>query len=314
MAPYLPVDKAALLDELREGGFYGSNDLKPMSRKKMCLVICCAVILSPLWLVLLLLWILFVICYSIKIKVNEFQMKTGIVLVGEMLYRAPGKVLDITPSGSARSDILISDDFVDKKGMLNTCKGVSLRKSLEVTVLKDLQKSTFGRQIKGDSDRDTPHYLLHGWTDPLDTKSDQICTEEIWTTHARVASWAAQYSWSAQLPFQYGKFTQAITLQDCPEVLGYIYLIEVSNPEFYAKGSRVVRVQGGANAPEHTPETDGKIFARYGYGLAKHMGNFMPDDPDAYIFKGQVVQDAQLKILHTYRVVKPTTDLRPEGA
>lgn len=307
MANFPGAEQLGLLEDLLEDKFYGCNDSKPLSPEKKCLVIFGAVVFFPLWLVLLIFGIVFLVRYSLKIKVNEYQMKTGIIIVSEMLHRAPGKTMAVKSTGSACSEILISDEFVDENGMLNTCKGISLRKSIEITVMKDLRGGMFGQQIADDNDKDAPHYLLHGWTDPLHTKSDQVYTDEIWTTHAHVASWAAQYSWAGRLSFSYGKFAQAIVVKDCPEILGYIYLMKVSNPKFYSRGSRVVHMKGGANAPEHTQETEGKIFARYDYGLAKHMGSFMPGDPDAYIFKGHVVQDAELKILHTYRLVKPGT-------
>lgn len=67
-----------------------------------------------------------------------------------------------------------------------------------------------------------------------------------------------------------------------------------------------MRVGGNTiNSPEHTPETEGKVFVRYGYRTVKYVGNFPKDDPDAYIFKGEALKHAKLKILHTYRVLNP---------
>lgn len=102
-------------------------------------------------------------------------------------------------------------------------------------------------------------------------------------------------------------FTQTIDLKGAPHVFGYIFFFEVCNQQFYdteriEKVGRLV-----VNCPEITPENQGKIFARYGYDKAREMGN-IPDIskvPDAYIFKGKALKDAQLKLLHTYRVMKP---------
>lgn len=283
-----------------EAGWYGRNDFKPLPcGKKTCYIIV-AILTSPVWLVLLALYVL-VICCVIGcgcVAINANQWATGKILGFEGFYKAPGKKLDVKETGPTSSDIIIGDEFV-VNGNINTCKKWSLRKSVEVSVMDHLRKSKFWSQIEADTDRDKPHYFIHGWTSEFDPSGD-----EVWTTPASVASWAAMYSWSGHLP---GKITQAIPLADCPDTFGYIYLIDMANAqEFYSGGSKVHRVgAAAANAPEHTPGTDGKIFARYGYGHSKSMGDFDPDGLDAYIFKGKVVKDANLRILHTFRVRRP---------
>lgn len=241
-------------------------------------------------------------------KINSCQQKALGVLTVEYTSavqagRSPeGRQLDVKESGNASSDILISQEFVGGSN-LNTCECVSLRKSLEITISDHLRRGVYGSKIEGDTDREAPHYLLHGWTESWDSTSD-----EVWTAHASQACWSALYSWSGQLS---GNMARAIELHSCPEVLGYVYLLEVSNPEFYSNGSRISRFEPGSknpNAPEHTAETDGKIFARYGYGkMFSALGyEFIPvEGPDAYIFKGKVMQEAKLEVLHTYRIMKP---------
>merc|ERR1712228_491481 len=101
--------------------------------------------------------------------------------------------------------------------------------------MSHLRESTHWGQIESDS-REIPHYLLHGWTEPWDPN-----TTEVWTAHASVPVWAALYSWSGQFPVDYGP--RVIELHECPEILGYIYLLKVSNQTFYSQGCRIVRYE-----------------------------------------------------------------------
>lgn len=282
--------------------YYGRNDLRPMSFKRKVCVYTALIIFSPIVLVLFIVYLLIVCCAMAIVSINGHQLATGKVLGFEAWYKVPGQKLEVRETGGASSDIIISTDFVNREGMLDTCKSISLRKSIECTVQKHCSEGVHGAKIERDEDRDQPHFLLHAWTDPFDPETD-----EVWCTHARTATWAGLYSWTGQLPAGgWTSWDQAINLESAPDVFGYIYLFEISNPEFYSSRSRVQRVsRGTVNAPDHTKETDGKIFVRYGYQQVKYMGDFPDGDPDAYIFKGKVLQDAKLKILHTYRVMKP---------
>merc|ERR1711920_980526 len=66
---------------------------------------------------------------------------------------------------------------------------------------------------------------------------------------------------------------------------------------------------GSPNAPEHTEDTEGKILARRGYAASSEFIRtcLLSDAPDtdAYIFKGSVLQEAALTVVHTYRIIKP---------
>lgn len=282
--------------------YYGRRDLRPWSFGKRIWIYTMLVILFPLFLVLLIIYILICCLAMCCISVNPNQIASAKILGFEAWYKPPGKKFEVKATGAASSDIIIPNALVNDKGELDTCKRVSLRKSIECTVQDHCRKGPHGAKIEGDENRDRPHYLLHGWTDPFDPSGD-----EVWCTHARTATWAALYSWSGRLPAGgWTSWNQAIDLRNAPEVFGYIYLFEISNPEFYEGGSRVKYVAPQTvNAPDHTQETEGKIFVRYNYGEAKYLGDFPEGDPDAYIFKGKVMQEAKLKILHEYRVMKP---------
>jgi len=238
------------------------------------------------------------------VPVNNNQIATAKIFGFECWFRVPGKKLEVRKTGEDSSDIIIPISLVNDEGKLDTCKNISLRKSIECTVQDHIREGEHGAKMVNDGDRDQPHLLLHAWTDPCTYEGD-----EVWCSHARTATWAGIYSWSGRLPEGgWTSWDQAIDLKSAPDVFGYIYLLEVSNPEFYKGRSRVHNIHGKiTNAPDHTAETEGKIFARYGYvDKVKCMGDFPKGDPDAYIFKGKdLVQDAKLKVLHSYRLMKP---------
>jgi len=266
-------------------------------------------------LMLFLLYIPFCVILLQFMTINDYQQKTKKLLSMEAWWRSPGELLAVKPTKGIENsfDILIAKEFVSdggggnrKKKYLDTCKHRSLRKSIESTVQEHIRRGKYGDAIQLDGNRDEPRYLLHGWPEPYDPQGD-----EMWFTHARTATWAAIYSWTGWMVGGWTNWTQRIDFDTAPDVFGYIYLFEVANPNFYnttEEQSRIVRVGWNCvNAPDHTPATEHKIFARYGYKEVKYMGDFPPDDPDAYIFKGdKVMKEANLKVLQQYRVMKPS--------
>lgn len=264
------------------------------------------------WKLLLCFSLLFVVMASIFMKFfkpSDSQKRAGMMLGHEAWWKAPGKKLEVKETGKGGTDIIISADFLNKddKSKLDTCKYLSLRKSIECTLHDQLTKGPYGAKILADNDRDKPRYLLHGWSTAYSPDNEGGEEPELWTTHARTTTWAAIYSWAARLPFEgWTDWNQQIDLTTAPEVLGYAYLFEISNPDFY-KQERIIK-KGGLTyeCPKHTPETEGKIFARFDYRRVKYMGDFPKGDPDAYIFRGaKVFKDANLKELHEYRIMKP---------
>jgi len=300
--------------------YYGRNDLRPMRLwpTRICLYIC-MIIFSPILLVLFLLYLIIVFSILQCLSFNGNQRKAGNILGIEAWYKVPGKRLEVKETGNDSSDIIIPAEFLhnydelgDDSIKLETCKFISLRKSIECTVQDHLGKGLYGAKIVDNDDRDRPRYLLHGWTDHYNPSNEGSDEPEVWCTHARTATWAAIYSWTGRL--QDGGWTdwnrnQQINMRTAPDVFGYIYLFGISNPNFYDQ-ERVVRVgRTTILSPKHTCKTDGKIFARYDYGQVRAMGDFPKGDPDCYIFKGEkVLNEANLKILHRYRVMKPSLE------
>lgn len=301
--------------------YYGRNDPQPNTLRQRIIIYTVLILLSPLLLALFVIYVCMVAGFLLTSEISDYQKKTGKVLGAEFWFRAPGKLLQVTPNEAAlptsdgtpkgaTSDIWISKDFVrtyPENGttlVLDTNKHLSLRKSIEVTLKEDLRNGKFGALIAADTDRNRPRYLLHGWPEFLDPQGD-----EIWFTHARTTTWASLYSWSARLPMRWGTydFARRIDLASCPEVLGYAYLMEVANYDQFYATDRIAKIgMADYNAPEHTPETETKIFCRYNYKEVRNLGDFPKGDPDAYVFKGRKVMDeANLKVLHRYRIMKP---------
>merc|ERR1712066_941080 len=68
-----------------------------------------------------------------------------------------------------------------------------------------------------------------------------------------------------------------------------------------------------ANPYEDHPDAKGKIIQRANYLMFLFQdkdlggwGNFSPDEPDSYIFRGDAIKQSGLKSLHTYRVIVPS--------
>lgn len=287
---------------LDEQGYYGQADFRPLSGcKKICVYIVCIILFVPA----MLLSLIFTAIFCCFVKMSNNQIQSAKVLGFDAWFKAPGKKLDVKLNGNNTSDILISSDFVDKNGYLHTCGGLgfSLRKSLNYTVDSHLREGPYGRNFSSDTDVDRPRCLLNGSIYPYDPKYD-----EIWCSWSQVGChWPAIYSWSPHLPegWSWSSITQKIRMDSLPDVLGYVHYFEVTNKKFYDT-DRIVKVgQECVNCPTITPEYDGKIFARYNYSDGYYFGNIKRSQPDAYIFKGNTIEDAGIKLLHTYRVMRP---------
>merc|ERR1712151_676016 len=68
-----------------------------------------------------------------------------------------------------------------------------------------------------------------------------------------------------------------------------------------------------ANPYEDHPDAKGRIIQRANYLMCLFQdkdlggwGNFSPDEPDSYIFRGDAIKQSGLKSLHTYRVIVPS--------
>mmetsp|Transcript_115811 Transcript_115811/g.210662 ORF Transcript_115811/g.210662 Transcript_115811/m.210662 type:complete len:308 (-) Transcript_115811:181-1104(-) len=299
------MDTTPLVPAKLPGGgndYYGRNDKMPMSLGKQICMCMIAIIFAPILIIFIVVFLVYLCCVTYCHKLNDHQMSAVRFLFLELWYKTPGKLFVTKESGDTVTDIFIPPAWVNEHGQLEFCHSMSLKKSLEFTVRSHSQSGPHGQKIDKDDAPDRPHMFFHAWPDPIDLQSD-----ELWCSHARHTLYAGVYSWSIWIPGSWVLPTsRVIDLRSIPDVMGYIYLLEITNPEFYKHGSRVhVMAKPTVNVPHHTAETDGKIFARYNYRPAQIIGDIPKNDPDAYVFKGRVLQEADLKIIHTYRVLKP---------
>lgn len=295
--------------------YYGKNDKRPLRCVHYVFVVIVLVMLflfGPDWLVRTFIyffcgWLVVVLILVCCWKFSPGQM--GAIKITHFdffWYKAPGRRLEVRSAGVDISDIIIPEDFV-RQGNLSTCKGCSLRKSIECSVDAHIHEGPHGVNIAEDTDVHKPRYHLHGRILPYDPST----CDELWTNTARFCHWPAMYSWSAHLPQgrAFSEWTDKIALESLPEVLGYIVLFEVTNAEFFDGGSRTSYVGAKAlNCPKITPQNEGKLFVRYNKPLSYDFGNLPSSEPDAYIFKGKTLKDAQMKVLHTYRLMKPDVE------
>eukprot|EP00931_Biecheleriopsis_adriatica_P086720 TRINITY_DN6132_c0_g1_i1.p1 TRINITY_DN6132_c0_g1~~TRINITY_DN6132_c0_g1_i1.p1 ORF type:complete len:314 (-),score=42.02 TRINITY_DN6132_c0_g1_i1:299-1240(-) len=295
---------------LIQRGYYGRNDMKPMPWWKLIPTYIILIVLSPILLVLMLLFALIFCCY----KLSPHQMSSMKVFkILEPWYKAPGERFATQKHDEKTTDICIPMTMVDDTKCLRTCGGLgtSLRKSLEHTVDSHIREGLYGKQVVADTDVNRPHYFLNGSLYKYDPSYD-----ELWASAGRMCQWPALYSWSGHSPAGNSCCTASeiyccddkIPMDSLPDVLGYIYFLELSNPNYYDKPDRVEKVGFTPNCPPITPQNEGKVFARYGYMDAYGFGNLKTDgsEPDAYIFKGKALEEANMKLLHTYRILKPS--------
>lgn len=292
--------------------YYGKNDMRPLTSGKILCYSVLAILLSPIWVPLLLLWAVLAITIMCCLQGRVSAGQLGMMKVKTFdiwWYKAPGKRLETRSVDKETTDMIISKDFVDGQGNMSSCGGcgISLRKSIECTVDAHIRAGPYGAAVAEDTDVNKPRYHLHAQIYPWDPSK----FDELWSNTARFCHWPSVYCWTSYI--QEGMFrnwTEKIPVEPLPEVLGYTMLLEVSNPNFFDGDSRMLRVgQEAAFCPAITPENEGKVFMRYNYRDAHYFGNLPTDgsEPDAYIFKGKTLEQAQLKVLHTYRLLKPET-------
>jgi len=287
--------------------YYGKNDQRPFSCGKLLCVIIACIILSPLVLLWAILCIVLMACLKLTPgQVGMIKIKT----LDTWWFKAPGRQLEVKSTGDDTSDIVISRDFV-REGKLHTCggSGFSLRKSIECSVDAHIRAGPHAAKIAEDTEVEKPRYHLHGRVFPYDPNWGDENERELWTNSARYCHWPSVYTFSGLLEggLSWSGFTEKVTLESAPEVFGYIILFELTNPTFFDGDSRIIKAGAATmNCPEITSENEGKLFVRYGYHEAYYFGNLPSNEPDAYIFKGKTLKDAQMKVLHTYRLMKPS--------
>merc|ERR1711879_522732 len=130
---------------------------------------------------------------------------------------------------------------------------------------------------------------------------------ELWCSQAFDSSQPANYCFGMRLDKAGSTWISLDTTID-EDVIGYLYLLEL--PQSYYEKGRPMFILDCDKVPSEDggmcktgPEADGKIIARMHYGMAQKLGSHDKDYPDAYIFKGDVIRETGIKIVHTFRIV-----------
>lgn len=310
----MPSKKQLLLTD----NYYGVNDYQPLTGCKKWAVYLVALVFSPVILVLIIIAGMFLyIKFTCFNKLSGNQVRSGKVIPFDQWFKAPGKKLIVKHCtlGTDTTDLIIpADGFVDANGYFHPCGGIngvcgvgfSLRKSVEQTINSLVNEGPYGAKIKADTDVLKQHYMLNGSTFHYDPSYD-----EFWGSSAKFGLVLGSiYSWAPN--GMSDGFHQATDVDTLPDVLGYVYLLEVTNKAFYDT-DRIEKIVGNVvNCPKITPDNEGKLFVRFGFSSSYAMGNLKKSEPDAYIFKGKAHDEAGLKLLHTYRILKPEAEEESE--
>jgi hypothetical protein len=205
--------------------------------------------------------------------------------------------------------VIIPDSLISKSGSwMNTSWGVSLRRSLEHSIQRDLQNGCYAAEIAKD-DPQAPLYFLSGQPAGFDLANEK----EVWTSHASNTFWSTALAYVDELKCCSQKIK--LTNQTNPDdnVIGLIFLLKVADPTFYLEdnGGGIYHYDG-ADCPLCTSclccqLNRGKIFARHNYCFTEYCGDDAPTGmADAFIFRFGAKEKAGLEIAHVYRIIRPS--------
>lgn len=191
---------------------------------------------------------------------------------------------------------------------MNTSWGVSLRRSLEEAIQKDLRAGEYASGIVND-DPHAPLYFLSGQP----TGFDMAAEDEVWTSHASNTFWATALAYVDELKCCSQKIELAETEDPDDNVAGLVLLFKVTDPSIYSEenGGGIYHYDG-SDCPlclwcPCCQLNRGKLMARHNYCCTEYCGGDAPTGvADAYIFKWGAKDKAGLKVAHVYRIIKPS--------
>lgn len=240
------------------------------------------------------LWVLYFI-----IRMPMFVRKAIKVHSVEMFMMCckPGKMLQIVQTSDTTSDIIFDEEFITTrwgKRVLNVVGRNHVRRSVDMTITNAMSSGAY-RPISGD-DVVSPKYFLTGTGDDSVEEYD-----ELWTSHASMASWPSLYAWSPSL----GLLRTSIPLGDETTVLGYIHLLETSDP---IAPERITTRFAPCMGSSPCFMREDQVIARRWYWTKNQFGNFPRGLPDAYIFRKGSSSELGLKAVHSFRLCIPAAD------
>jgi len=207
-----------------------------------------------------------------------------------------GKMLQIAQTSETSSDVILDDEFVTTRWgrrVVNVIGQHHIRRSIDMTLTDAMNSGAHGPISSDDVLR--PNFFLTGTGD-----ASVADYNELWTSHASMASWPSLYAWCPSLRL----LTTSIPLEEDTTVLGYVHLLQTSEPippERYT--TRFAPCMGSSPCFMR----DDQVIARRWYWVKNQFGNFPRGLPDAFIFKKGSTAELGLKTIYTFRVCVKTT-------
>lgn len=199
-------------------------------------------------------------------------------------------MLEVVRNSDSTSDVVLDPSWIRQRGessWLSITAG-HIRRSIDMTLLGELKREVYGAH---EDDIDNPQYFLSG--QPSSSIDDM---EEVWTCHSSVPSFPALYCFCEKVPV----FRFCIPLQEEENVLGYVLLLQTSE-RVAAEKICTMRNPCASLVPSCIGKD--KVVARRGYWMKFLFGNFAAGKPDAFIFKRSMMEETNLKVVHSFRIV-----------
>jgi len=238
-----------------------------------------------------------------------FENKKVFACCSDLCCQGDTVELQIQRRDEKSSDVMVPDSLISKSGSwMNTSWGVSLRRSLQHSIQRDLEQGCYATEIANDDPR-APFYFLSGQPTTFDLAKES----EVWTSHASNTFWSTALAYVDELKCCSQKIELSDQENTDDNVVGLILLLKVTDSTFYseANGGGVYDYDG-ADCPLCTwclccQLNRGKVFARHNYCFTEYCGGDAPTGiADAFIFRFGAKERAGLEIAHVYRVIKPT--------
>jgi len=210
-------------------------------------------------------------------------------------FAKPGQMLKVVRTSDSTSDVILDGSWIHcrgQRGWLNVMSG-NVRRSIDMTLLEELKSEAYGAH---EDDIDNPQHFLSG-----QPGASIEGMPEVWTCHSSVPSFPALYCWCESVPL----FRFSIPLKEDVNVLGHVMLLQTSE-RLAPEDVYTMRNPCASLVPSCIGND--KVVARRGFWVKFLFGNFPAGKPDAFVFKGDVIDRTGLKVVHTFRIMAPLSE------
>jgi hypothetical protein len=216
-------------------------------------------------------------------------------------FATPGKMLEVQHIAPHSTDVILDPNWIHNKGQRSWLSMMSghIRRSIDMTLLEELKDQFYGAH---EDDIDNPQYFLSG-----QPGSSIDGMDEIWTCHSSVPSFPAMYCFCESVPL----FRFSVPLDAEETVLGHVLLLQTSArlpPE------KIYTMCNPCASLVPSCIGNDKVVARRGYWVKFLFGNFPAGKPDAFVFKRNMIEETELKVAHTFRIVARRSPVNRDDA